>query len=309
MAADSPYSPRNYLSPRYWPTWLGLAILRLTILLPYGVLLKLGSALGRLAYYLVPSRRHIGEVNIRLCFPELNREEQNRLVKRSFESAAIALFESSLGWWGSDRRVRPLYRIEGLEIFQEVMEQGKGVLLLGGHYTSLELGGRFFNYHSDDFQLIYKRAHNALFNDVMTAARKRIVDDMLSNTDMRGIVRSIKQGKAVWMAPDQDFGRERSVFAPFMGVQTATLTSTAKLAKLTGAPVMPFYSERLPGTEGYLVKVLPPLENFPSGDDVADATVVNQVIERQVRAAPEQYLWLHRRFKTRPEGEPDLYKR
>jgi KDO2-lipid IV(A) lauroyltransferase len=143
----------------------------------------------------------------------------------------------------------------------------------------------------------------------MTTTRRRILDDLLSNTDLRAIVRSLRKGKVVWYAPDQDFGRERSVFAPFMGVETATLTATARLAKLSGAPIVPFYSERLPGNQGYLIKILPELENFPSGDDVTDATLVNQVIEQQVRAAPEQYLWLHRRFKTRPEGEADLYKR
>jgi KDO2-lipid IV(A) lauroyltransferase len=309
MATENAFHPLDYLSPRYWPTWLGLLLLRLTILLPYNLLLKLASGLGCLLYALIPSRRHIAEVNVALCFPELDQEARTRLVKRNYASTVMALFESGLSWWGSDRRLRSLYRIEGLENYQTAITKNKGLLLLGGHYTTLEISGRLLAFHIDKVQPIYKRAHNALVDAIMTTTRRRILDDLLSNTDLRAIVRSLRKGKVVWYAPDQDFGRERSVFAPFMGVETATLTATARLAKLSGAPIVPFYSERLPGNQGYLIKILPELENFPSGDDVTDATLVNQVIEQQVRAAPEQYLWLHRRFKTRPEGEADLYKR
>jgi KDO2-lipid IV(A) lauroyltransferase len=143
----------------------------------------------------------------------------------------------------------------------------------------------------------------------MVRQRRRLFDDLLQSTDMRTIVRNVKAGKTVWYAPDQDFGRERSVFAPFFGVATATLTTTARLARLTGAPVLPYVSERLPGAQGYRIALLPALEDFPGGNDLADATRVNAVLEQQVRAMPEQYLWIHRRFKTRPEGEPDLYRR
>ena len=229
-------------------------------------------------------------------------------MKDNFKSTVMALFESGLSWWASDRRLRALYRIEGLENYEAANSKGKGVLVLGGHYTTLEISARFIAFHIDKIQPIYKPAHNALVNAVMTRARRRVLDDLLSNTDLRAIVRSLKRGKVVWYAPDQDFGRERSVFAPFMGVETSTLTATSRLGRLSGAPVLPFYSERLPGSQGYLIKILPELDNFPSGNDIEDATRVNRVIEQEVRNAPEQYLWLHRRFKTRPEGEPDLYR-
>lgn len=306
---DNRFHPGRFLAPRHWPMWLGLGLLRLAALLPYGVLLRLGDAVGLLMYALVASRRHIARTNIRLCFPELDTAARERLVRATFRSAAISIFENALSWWGSDRRMRRLYRIEGLEHYEAARAQGKGIILLGGHYTTLEISGRFLAYHIPGLQPIYKRAHNPLYEALMSAMRKRLFDDLLLNTDMRTIVRNVKAGKVVWYAPDQDFGRERSVFAPFMGVATATLTTTARLARLTGAPVVPYYSQRLPGTRGYLVRLLPPLQDFPSGDDMADATVANVVLERQVRAAPEQYLWIHRRFKTRPEGEPDLYRR
>jgi KDO2-lipid IV(A) lauroyltransferase len=200
-----------------------------------------------------------------------------------------------------------LHRFEGEEHLRAALQQGKGVLLLGGHYTTLEISGRLLAFYSRDVQPIYKPARNRLYNAVMEKARQHTFDNLLYHRDFRTIVRSLKHNKIVWYAPDQDFGADQNVFAPFMNIPTATLTMTSRLAKVSAAAVLPFYSQRLPGTQGYLIKVLPPLKNFPSDDDVADATQVNAVIEQQVRAAPDQYLWLHRRFKTRPPGAPDLY--
>jgi KDO2-lipid IV(A) lauroyltransferase len=300
---------RRFLTPRYWPTWLGLGLLRLCLLLPYPAMLSLGRGLGSLLYRLVGSRRHIAEVNLSLCFPELDQGARQQLARESFIAAATSLFEGVLSWWGSEARIKRLYRIEGLEHLEAARARGHGVILLGGHYTTLEISGRFLANHVQGLQPIYKPARNKLFEAVMAGSRRRRFDDLLPSSDMRTIVRNLKRGKVVWYAPDQDFGRERSVFAPFFGVPTATLVSTSRLARLSRAPVVPFYSERLPGNEGFLLRLLPALEAFPSGDDLLDATRVNQVIEAQVRRVPEQYLWLHKRFKTRPEGEDDVYRR
>ncbi len=289
--------------------WAGLGFLRLCALLPYPLLLLLGNGLGLLMYALVPSRRRVARINLRLCFPELDQAARERLVRATFRSAGISVFENGLSWWGSKRRLQRLYRIEGLEHYQAANAQGRGVILLGGHYTTLEISGRFLAFHVDGLQPIYKRAHNPLYEAVMVRMRRQLFDDLLQSTDLRTIVRNVKAGKTVWYAPDQDFGRERSVFAPFFGVPTATLTTTARLARLTGAPVLPFASERLPGTQGYRIVLRPALEGFPSGDDLKDATQANTALEHEVRAIPAQYLWIHRRFKTRPEGEPDLYRR
>lgn len=305
----NPFPIRDYLAPRFWPTWLGLGLMRLSALLPYPVLHALGSGLGRLTYHLIPGRRHVARVNVGLCFPELGERERERLVKESFVSTGISIFEAALVWWAGDRRLKALYRVEGLENIEAAQKKGKGVLLIGGHYTTLEMSGRLFSYHCDKLQPIYKPAHNQLFNALMVRARRRYYDDLLANSDMRGILRALKRGKVIWYAPDQDFGRERSVFAPFMGVPTATLATTSGLARLSGAPVLPFYSERLPGTDGFLIRIGKPIEPFPSGDEVADAARINAAIEAQVRRTPEQYLWVHKRFKTRPAGEPDVYRR
>lgn len=307
MDSDEPPQTGHFLSPRYWPTWLGLGLLQLSLLLPYPAMLRLGRWLGSLLYYLMPVRRRVVQTNLRLCFAERAEDERKRLARESFISAATALFEGALSWWGSDRRLKALYRIEGLEHLEAARAQGKGVILLGGHYTTLEISGRLLAYHVEGLQPIYKPAKNPLFETVMARSRKRRFDDLVPSADMRTIVRNLKRGKVMWYAPDQDFGRRHSVFAPFFGFPTATLTTTARLARLSGAPVVPYYSERLPGSEGFLVKLLPPLEGFPSGDDMADATLVNQTLEAQIARVPEQYLWLHKRFKTRPRGEPRVY--
>jgi KDO2-lipid IV(A) lauroyltransferase len=306
---DTTPSLRRLLAPRHWPMWFGLGVLRLCALLPYPLLLLLGHALGLLMYVVAPYRRHIARVNLRLCFPDQDEAARERLVRATFRSAGIAVFENALSWWGSDRRMRKLYRIEGLQHFQAANALGRGVILLGSHYTTLEISGRFLAYHVARLQPIYKRAHNPLYEAVMVRMRKKRFDDLLRSTDMRTIVRNVKAGNTVWYAPDQDFGHDRSVFAPFFGVATATLTTTARLAKLTGAPVLPFVSERLPGMQGYRITLRPALEDFPSGDDLHDASRINALLEQEIRTMPAQYLWIHRRFKTRPEGEPRRYRR
>lgn len=305
---SSDFPVKDFLAPKYWPTWVGLGFLRLSCYLPYPWLLYLGTALGWLGFYLLPARRRITRTNVRLAFAELDEQQQTRIVKRSFYSATIAIFESALAWWGSDRKLKSRYQIEGLEHLQAARQMGKGVLLLGGHYTTLEISGRLLAYETPNIYPTYKRAHNRLFEVVMTQQRRRMNAGLIKSSDMRAILRCLKDNNIVWYAPDQDFGIQNSVFAPFMGVPTATLTITARMAKRAGAPVLPFNSERLPNNQGYLLRVGPPLENFPSGDDVADATAINRAIEQQVRRTPEQYLWGHRRFKTRPHGESLFYK-
>jgi KDO2-lipid IV(A) lauroyltransferase len=301
------FQPLAFLAPRYWPTWLGLGLLRLIAMLPYPAQLLVGRRLGDLTRLFSPRRQQVARRNFELCFPELDAAERERLVRLTFQSVGITLAETALSWWGSDAKLKSLYRIEGLEHLEAALRRGKGALLLGGHYTTLEISGRLLAFHCDAVQPIYKPARNPLFNAMMVASRSKLFDGLLGNKDMRTIVRSLKQNKVVWYAPDQDFRRAQNVFAPSMGIVAASLNMTPRLAKVSRAAVLPFYSQRLPGKQGYLIRIMPPFEDFPSGDDVADTTRINAAIERQVREAPEQYLWLHRRFKTRPPGEKDLY--
>ncbi|VAX10275.1 Lipid A biosynthesis lauroyl acyltransferase [hydrothermal vent metagenome] len=306
MSQKTTFPIKKFLAPRYWPTWLGLGILRLCSFLPLPILHAFGNVLGTLIYYLPISQRRIALINIHLCFPELTPKQQHQRVRANLRSVAIALFESSLAWWASNARLKTLHRIEGLEHLRRAQTTGKGILLLGGHYTTLELGGRLISRYVHGVG-IYKPAHNKLFEAVMAHTRKKTFADLIPSKNMRKIIRALKQGKTCWYAPDQDFGRQGTVFAPFMGVPAASLTISARIAQLSGAIVLPFSSRRLPGNQGYAITLQEPLENFPSGDDLADATRVNQAIEEGVRLAPEQYLWVHRRFKTRPFAQPQLY--
>ena len=305
---NNPFPLRFFINPLYWPTWLGLGVLWLTTRLPYRMILLLGALLGTLSLLLLSERRRIARTNINLCFPELGNRERHRLLRRSFYNSGMALFESALAWWGDEKKLRPLMHIEGLENLKQAEEKGNGVIMLGAHYTTIEMGGRIMSTHVDNFTPTYKRARNKAFELVMAWSRKRIHNDLIKSMDMRDVVRTLKNRKIIWYAPDQDYGMRSSVFAPFMGVPAATLTMASRLSKLTGAPVLPWYAERLPGSQGYKLTIAPALKNFPSGDDVRDTTQVNDAITAHVRHVPEQYLWGHRRFKTRPVGEPPVYR-
>ena len=303
-----PIQLRFFLNPLYWFTWLGIGLLFISTLLPYRWMLRTGKALGWAVFYLMPARRRITRTNLRLVFSEYTKAQINQLSRESFYSASIALLESAWAWWASDDKLKPLHRIEGLEYLHQAEKSGKGVLLLGGHYTTLEISGRLLAYHADNVFPTYKPARNPLFEAVMAFNRRKMNKGLVASRDMRTIIKLLKQKEIVWYAPDQDFGITQSVFAPFMGIQTATLTMSTRLARISKAPVVSFYSKRLPGDQGYLISFGPMLQNFPSNDAVIDASQVNAAIEKHIREAPEQYLWGHRRFKTRPWGSPQVYK-
>jgi len=303
-----PFQTRFILNPIYWPTWLGIGLLYLCTLLPYSWMLSLGTTLGWLGYNILPGRRRITRANLRMVFPDYDKKQINQITRESFYSAGIALLESAWAWWVSDRKLKPLRHVEGLEHLQAAEKLGKGVLLLGGHYTTLEISGRLLAYHADNVFPTYKPARNPLFEAMMTHNRRRMNKGLVASRDMRSIIKLLKQKQIIWYAPDQDFGIKRSVFASFMGVQTATLTMSTRLAKISKAPVVPFYSKRLPGNQGYKISFAPMLENFPGTDEASDARAVNAAIEKHVYDVPGQYLWGHRRFKTRPWGQPQAYK-
>ena len=304
--AKPSFNPRSFLAPRFWPLWLGFGLLRLVIMLPYRWQLKLGSLLGKLMYLAIPRRRHIAETNIRLCFPELSTTEQQQLVKENFRESGISLLEIGLSWWGSDKQLRSLCRIEGLHHLEVARQRGKGVILLSAHFTSLEIGGRLLARHTP-FYVMYKYHRNPLFEAVMKDGRERRYLGAIERSDVRSLIKTLKADHACWYALDQDFGTLNAVFAPFFGIQAATLTSTSRIAKITGAAVVPFFVRRLEDGSGYQLTLLPALEGFPSGDDQADATLTNSLIEAEVRKAPAQYLWMHRRFKSQPKKQLPPY--
>lgn len=298
--------PRSFAHPRYWPAWLAIGAMYVAAWLPWRLKLWLGKAIGLLAWRLVPRRRHIVETNLRLCFPELDDEQHRRLVRQTFIANGIGILETATGWCRDPEHLRHRVTFKGQEHRARLQAEGKGALILGVHFSTLDLGGAL---HSLFFRAdaVYRPHNNPLFDRFMGRARHDYFDATLDRRDLRGVVRRIKAGHAVWYSPDQDFGRHASVFAPFFGIEAATVKLTAKIARMTGAPVIPLIFHRNPDDRTYTLEYLPPLEDFPSGDEVSDAERVNAFIEGAIRKHPEQYLWLHRRFKTRPEGEPGFY--
>ncbi len=297
---------RRFLAPRYWPTWLGLGVLRVLALLPFAWQVSIGATLGRLALRFSAHRRHVTRVNLELCFPKLDAAQRHALLIKHFESLGIGMLETALSWWSAPGRLRPLTQIEGLEHLHAALAHGKGVILLSAHFTTLEIGGRLLAQHAP-FHVMYREHKNALFEAVMKHARERHYEKAIERSDIRGMLRSLKANHPVWYAPDQNYGREHSTFVPFFGIAASTITATSRLARMSGAAVVPFFQERLAGGAGYCLRLQPELANFPSDDIEQDTQRVNAIIEEQIRRVPEQYLWTHRRFKTRPPGEADVY--
>lgn len=298
---------RSYLHPRWWPTWLLIGLMWLLAQLPLRAQWWLGTGVGELAWRLIPRRRHIAEVNIRLCFSELDAHEQGALVRRAFHSNGIGILEIGLAWFRKPEHFLRHTRVHGLEHVEAALQKGQGILALGGHYSSLDLCGTLVT-RFVDADVMQRDHNNPLLNAVMTRARERHYGVALSAKDLRGLLRQLRENRTIWYATDQDYGRKGAVFAPFFGVDAASITATSRIAERSGCAVLPFSHFRRSDALGYDIYFHAPLENFPSGDNLADATLVNATIEREVRRHPEQYLWMHRRFKTRPTpDDPDFY--
>lgn len=309
MAKDhsDPFRARDYLHPRYWPMWLFFGFLRLWALLPYRAQLFAGNWLGRLIQLVSGRRRRIVTTNLRLCFPDKTEQERDAIARDAYRNLGISVFELAMCWWWPEHRLKPLVEVHGLEHVRKHLDNEQGVILLSGHFTSLEIGGRLLALFLP-FQAMYRTQKNPLFDSLLYSKRQGYLQDVVSRKNTRRLIKGIRSLVPTWYAPDQNFGRERNVFAPFFGVKTATISASARLAKSAGAVMVPFYPERKSDGRGYVLHLLPALENFPSGDDVADATAINATIEHFARQHPEQYMWVHKRFKTRPEGEPNPYR-
>lgn len=305
---DRPRFNPSFLHPRFWGLWLGLGLLWLLIQLPYKALLGLGRALGALMYRVAGERRRVALRNLELCFPELSHDERQRLLKENFASTGIAFFEMAMSWWWPQARLARLAHIEGIEHLQAAQQQGQGAILMAVHFTTLEIGAALLGQrHTIDG--MYREHGNPLFDFIQRSGRERHNLDSLAveREDVRGMLKLLRKGRAIWYAPDQDYGAKQSVFVPLFGIPAATVTATTKFARLGKAQVIPFTQRRLEDGSGYRLVVHPPLADFPGESEEADCLRINQWVESVLRECPEQYLWAHRRFKSRPPGEPKLY--
>jgi len=298
---------RSMLHPRYWVTWLGLGILWLLVQLPYPLLMRLGANAGTLSRHFLNRRERITRRNIELCFPGIAENDIERMIAGNFASLGMALAETGIAWFWSDRAVRKLFEVSGLQHLQSAMEQKRGVMVIGVHFMSLELGGRISGL-CQPMMAMYRPHNNRAMEWAQTKGRMRSNKAMIDRRDLRGMVHALKKGESVWFAPDQDYGPKGSVFAPLFAVEKAATTNgTFVLSRLANPAMLTIALIRNPDNYGYQLIIDPALENYPHTDEAAAAAYMNKVIESQILRAPEQYLWLHRRFKTRPPGEASLY--
>ncbi len=284
---------------------IGLA--RLLVLLPYRIQLKLGALLGLLTMCCLPSRVHIVDVNLALCFPEKSDEERHRLRVASFKSLGKGFMEAIMAWFMSDKRFAKIpFTWKGFENLEAACAKGQGVLAVGGHFDCLELMARKVGQRITA-SLVYKKSRNSAFDELVYSHRKTYITKLISHENMRAMVRSLQKKEVLWYAPDQDFGRPRSVFVPFFHEEAATIIGSSVLTKLGKAVMLPVFFHRKQNGEGYELVTPPHLEHFPSGNDEADAIRFNTLLADYIRTVPEQYVWAHRRFKTRPEAEASFY--
>ncbi len=297
------------LHPRHWPSWIGVILLWILSWLPLPILSRLGAVLGIVVYWLHGERRHVAEVNIRRCFPELPRHAQQALVRRHFRALGRSLLDAGLAWWAPQWRLQKLVRFRHRAYYDQALAQGRNVILLAPHFLGLEIGGVYLS-SERPIVSVFRHPDNEVLRHVLARGRTRFGARLVEhNKPFRLLVREVRSGKPLYYLPDQDAGRRHAVFAPFFSIPAATFSALGRLARLTDAVVIPVVTRQLPRGRGYEIAFRPPLEDFPSGDELADTARMNAEIEKAVREYPEQYFWVHKRFKTRPSGEPDFYKK
>lgn len=299
----------SFLLPKYWLTWLGVLIMYSISWLPYKLQLFLGRQIGKLLFKIGSSRKKVAARNLELCFPDMDEQEREQLLRKNFESTGIALLETGMGWWWPDWRIKRKFTITGLEHIEKAKQEGQNVFILAIHYLSAEIIGRGFG-HSHPLVIFYRPHNNQLMEFFQYRGRGRSNKYMLGKRDVKGLIKAIRTGESSLYLPDQDYGRNRSVFVPFFNVkETASTTGTLTFARQKKTKTFMLIPQRNDDGSGYTVKITPALENFPTDNDINDVTRINQEVEKAVMRKPEQYMWLHRRFKTRPnENDPSLYK-
>lgn len=303
-AARKPLS--SYWSPRYWPVWLGMGVLRLICLLPHRAALAIGRVLGRLAHALGGSRRAVVRRNIELCFPDLTADERDALAYEHFKALGMTVIEMGLGRWATDKHLESITTLSGIEHVHQALQSGKGVILLSAHFTTLEIMGRVLALNMPPFDAVFRRNRSEFMTELQRTGRERSAESTIEKRDIKQMVRSLRANRAVWYAPDQSYNRKGSEVIEFFGVPAMHTTATSTLARLGDAAVVPFFPRRRPDAT-YELTLFPAFDDFPSDDPVQDTKRYVHLLEQHVRTCPEQYFWVHRKFKDLPDNYPDYY--
>ena len=312
--SDHGYSPRfspALLAPRHWPTWAALGLYGLIGLLPWRARAGLGRWIGDRIYHYNHRRRHIVMVNLALCFPELEEKARERLARDYFRRLAQSSLDYGMLWWGSGARLDRKVSIEGMTHLLRCREAGRPVILLTGHTVALDFGATAITRRISTVGLV-KPVRNPVIEWLMSRGRTRYRGRLfLRRHGLRPVIAALRRGEAFYYLPDEDLSHVKGgewIFAPFFGVPTATITALGRLARITGAAILPCESWYLPEEGRYRLTIHPPLQDYPTGEVVADTERMNRELEAMIRRHPEQYMWSLRLFKTRPEGEPSPYR-
>jgi KDO2-lipid IV(A) lauroyltransferase len=296
----------RYIAPSTWPIWIGLGLLRIVCWLPHSAAMAIGRALGRLAHAVGAERRAIVRRNIELCFPQLTIDQRNDLARKHFLALGMSMIEMGLGRWASDKHLVSMTTLEGVQHVLDAVNEGTGVILLSAHFTTLEISGRVVTLNLPPYDAVYRKNRKEFMTELLRTGRERFVANTIEKRDIKKMVRSLRDGRIVWYAPDQSYNRKGSEVINFFGVPSMHTTATSTLARLGNAAVVPFFPRRLENGQ-YHVTFLPRFEDFPSDDPVADTEHYVKILEERIRLCPEQYFWVHRKFKNLPEGYPDYY--
>jgi len=295
----------KFIHPKFFPTWILILLMRIGVFIPFSAQVFIGKFIGKAIYPFMSKWRSTAYSNISHCFPEKKQAQVNTLVKNHFEAIGISLFETANAYYASDKKINKLLTINKEQYFTEALKQEGGIIILCAHFMPLMLGSRALLINHT-IANIYRPQNNKLFDQAMVKGYKKNGAVMIKSTDTRSIIKAINNSLPIWYAPDQDLGENNSVFAPLFGIQTATASATARLSKNNKTRVIPYSFIRT--SKGYEMSFEKPLSGFPSNDPIIDATITNKILEKQINKNPEQYLWIHRRFKTRPEGAENFYK-
>ncbi len=293
-------------APQYWPLWLGIGIFWLLCQLPYRWQLKLGAMIGRVMYRFSKKAKHVATVNLALCFPEKSATARDAILRKSFESLGIGFFELGLACFASKTKLLSLLHYHGQENIDAVIANQQGGIVLGAHFTTLQIVGRMMAFHYD-FAILYREHKKPFINYLLEKFAYRCYHNKIKREDTRTMLRTVKKQQGLWFTPDVDVGGKSSIFVPFFGVPAATTVAPAVFAKLGPTVILPISFYRRDDGTGYDVYFDKPLENFPTDAGEKDMTRINAITEAAIRKKPEQYLWQYMRFKSRPEGEKRFY--